>query len=152
MQLEIVIPGPPQAKMRHRLAKKTMHHYDPNIENEDRAIAHIRFVTKDHVPFIGALRVDEMVFVFARPKGHFGTGKNAGKLKPSAPEYCTDSKDVDNMEKFYFDAMNCVVYVDDRQIVKVKDKEKRFAAPGETPHVRIAITPLEPQREGITCL
>lgn len=144
MQITLVIPGPPQAKMRHR-STKTGHVYDPNAENEDRAIAHIRAEARGHVPFVGALRAN-LVFVFERPKGHFGSGRNANSLKPSAPLYCTCPKDFDNLAKFYCDAMNCIIYHDDRQIV-ASAQEKRFAEPGEIPHVEIAITPLEPERE-----
>ena len=31
----------------------------------------------------------EIMFFFPRPKGHYGTGRNADKLKPSAPELPT---------------------------------------------------------------
>ena len=34
----------------------------------------------------------EMEFIFPRPKGHYGTGKNAEKLKGSAPERCTSAR------------------------------------------------------------
>ena len=30
----------------------------------------------------------DIEFVFPRPKSHYGTGKNADVLKPSAPKYC----------------------------------------------------------------
>ena len=33
----------------------------------------------------GAVELD-ITFYFPRPKGHYGTGRNADKLKPSAPE------------------------------------------------------------------
>ena len=33
----------------------------------------------------------EIIFMFARPKSHFGTGKNSRKLKPSAPVFVTVS-------------------------------------------------------------
>ena len=35
-------------------------------------------------PFTGPLKL-EVTFFFPRPKGHFGTGKNAGILKATAP-------------------------------------------------------------------
>jgi crossover junction endodeoxyribonuclease RusA len=39
-------------------------------------------------PISGPVRL-EIVFLFPRPKSHFGTGRNADKLKASAPEHCT---------------------------------------------------------------
>ena len=36
-------------------------------------------------------------FVFPRPLSHYGTGKNAGKLKDSAPVHYTKTPDVDKL-------------------------------------------------------
>ena len=36
-------------------------------------------------------------FVFPRPLSHYGTGKNATKLKPSAPRYHVKTPDVDKL-------------------------------------------------------
>ena len=38
-------------------------------------------------PITGPVRL-EIVFLFPRPKSHFGTGRNASKLKSSAPVHC----------------------------------------------------------------
>jgi len=67
-------------------------------------------------PLTGPLMAD-FQFYFSRPKNHYGTGRNAGKLKDSAPKYCTNAKDFDNLAKFSADCMNSIVYKDDRQIV-----------------------------------
>ena len=48
--------------------------------------------------------------------GHYGTGRNADKLKDSAPKRHTTSWDVDNAMKFILDSMNGVFFRDDRQI------------------------------------
>lgn len=57
----------------------------------------------------------ELVFVFPRPKGHYGTGRNAGKLKPRAPKVYTSSPDRDKLERCVCDALTGVVWIDDRQ-------------------------------------
>ena len=54
---------------------------------------------------------------FPRPKSHFGTGKNATKLKESAPTWKASRPDFDNLIKFIADALNGVFYKDDSQIV-----------------------------------
>ena len=59
-------------------------------------------------------------FFFARPKVHFRTGKYAGKLAPSAPEYHTQSPDLDKLLRAIGDGMTGVVYRDDRQICVVQ--------------------------------
>ena len=47
-------------------------------------------------------------FLFARPKGHFGTGRNAGRLKPSAPRHLTSSfnGDIDKLLRALLDAIS----------------------------------------------
>ena len=91
--------------------------------------------------FLKPLRVD-MVFVFERPKGHFGTGRNAGKLKASAPKFYAVKPDYDNNCKFTLDAMNSAVYKDDAQICGGFTWQ-RYADHGEMPHTTIKITELE---------
>jgi Holliday junction resolvase RusA-like endonuclease len=65
----------------------------------------------------GALAV-EFTFFQPRPKGHFGTGKNAGVLKDSAPKYPTTRPDVLKLARAAEDALSKVLYADDSQIVE----------------------------------
>ena len=55
-------------------------------------------------------------FFFARPKSHYGTGKNASKLKASAPHRHSQSPDLDKLERCLNDAMTGIVFRDDKQI------------------------------------
>jgi len=73
-----------------------------------------------------------MVFRLPRPKSHYGTGKNAGKLKDSAPQYHTQRPNIDNLEKFVADYMTGVAWVDDCQIVKCVTQKEWTDGPGET--------------------
>ena len=54
-----------------------------------------------------------------RPKGHYGTGRNAGRLKPSAPRYPTSRAlgDGDKHARSIGDALTGTALVDDSQIV-----------------------------------
>ena len=45
-----------------------------------------------HRPMPGPLLV-KVTFYMKRPRGHYGTGRNAGILNPSAPAYCTKRPD-----------------------------------------------------------
>ena len=56
-------------------------------------------------------------FRLARPKGHHGTGRNADKLKASAPIAPAGTPDVDKLARAVLDALTGVVYVDDAQVV-----------------------------------
>lgn len=55
-------------------------------------------------------------YYFPRPKSHYGTGRNAGKLKGSAPHYCFQGVDCDKLDRCIRDSLSGVVYRDDRQI------------------------------------
>ena len=50
----------------------------------------------------------EIIFIFARPKSHFGTGKNSKKLKPSAPVFVTSKGigDIDKLQRSTYDALS----------------------------------------------
>lgn len=56
-------------------------------------------------------------FWLPRPKSHYGTGRNVGKVKGSAP--LVPHQDVDNLLKGAMDAASGVVYTDDKQVVAV---------------------------------
>lgn len=77
-------------------------------------------------------------FRLERPKGHYGTGRNAGKLKPSAPTHHLKKPDVDKLERGILDALTIAgIYKDDSQVVSVTSW-KTFAdnaPPGVTVHV-----------------
>ncbi len=62
----------------------------------------------------------ELVYFFKRPQSHWGTGRNAGKLKPSAPlaGHHGQQPDGDKLDRAVHDAMTGIVYDDDRRICK----------------------------------
>lgn len=72
----------------------------------------------------GPLRLTA-TFVFRRPAGHYGTGRNAGTLKPSSPVYVRTRPDVDKLLRAIGDAITGAICRDDSQIVVVH-AEKRY--------------------------
>lgn len=64
----------------------------------------------------GALSV-WMVFRMPRPKGHFGTGRNAGSVRSSAPKHPTVKPDVLKLARSTEDALTGIVWRDDCLIV-----------------------------------
>ena len=56
-------------------------------------------------------------FRFCRPKGHYGTGKNAGILKVSAPKHHLTKPDRTKLLRSTEDALKGVVWRDDSQVV-----------------------------------
>lgn len=71
--------------------------------------------------------VDLLVtFSLGRPANHWGTGRNASALKPSAPQYPTVAPDLDKLARAVGDALKGVAYADDAQIVDLTAR-KRYA-------------------------
>ena len=79
-------------------------------------------------PHEGAIALKVTCF-FARPKSHYGTGRNAGRLKASAPPYPISKgrNDLDKLLRLIFDAMTGIVYEDDSQVCKLGETEKIYA-------------------------
>jgi len=70
-------------------------------------------------PMTGAI-VLEVVFRLPRPKGHYGTGRNTGLLKPTAPFHPNGRPDLDKLLRSTFDALGeAGIWGDDAQVVKV---------------------------------
>lgn len=74
-----------------------------------------------------------VTFYFQRPKGHEGTGRNAGLVKSSAPAWPT-SRQVGDVEKLCRSVCDSLVMAavirDDSQVVTLAAR-KRYAGPGE---------------------
>ena len=89
----------------------------------------------------------EIIFMFARPKSHYGTGKNAKKLKPSAPVFVTSKGigDVDKLQRSTYDALSQssggTVLKDDSLVVKNRNM-KRYCVEGEHQGAKITIRTL----------
>ena len=71
----------------------------------------------------------ELSFYFPRPDSHYGTGRNAGILKPSAPLYPDrGGYDVDKLSRAVKDALQGIVYTNDRRVVRLR-AERLYGAP-----------------------
>lgn len=68
-------------------------------------------------------------FTIARPKGHYGSGRNAAVLKPGAPPYPTSKPDCLKLSRGVEDALTGLLYMDDSQIV-TEVISKRYGPPG----------------------
>ncbi len=69
-----------------------------------------------------------MTFYAARPKSHYGTGRNAAKLKDSAPPFPAGRPDALKLARGTEDALTGVVWRDDAQVVDL-DVHKRYGTP-----------------------
>ena len=67
-------------------------------------------------------------FYFARPRGHYGTGRNASTVRAAAPARMTTMPDVDKLARCALDALTGIVFRDDAQIVDLH-AVKRYGEP-----------------------
>lgn len=73
----------------------------------------------------------DVTFSLCRPKHHYGTGRNAGQLKPSAPYFPTGKPDLDKLVRSTQDALkDAGVLADDSCVTDVRTG-KRFVLTGE---------------------
>ena len=95
-------------------------------------------------PMTGPVEL-EIVFLFPRPKSHFGTGRNADKLKPSAPAHCTSrahgdtSKLIRSTEDAISASSGYPVIEDDSLVVRLSC-EKRYVTETEACGAYIRVT------------
>jgi Holliday junction resolvase RusA-like endonuclease len=114
--ISITIPGKPIAKARPRFARrgKFVTTYSAQETEEGKFYMLAREQIKERLS--GPITVLISLY-FKRPRSHYGTGKNAGILKDSAPVWHIQKPDVDNAAKFILDVLNGLAWDDDKQIV-----------------------------------
>jgi crossover junction endodeoxyribonuclease RusA len=71
-----------------------------------------------HPLLVGPVCLD-LEFRFSRPKAHFGTGKNASRLKTTAPHRHASKPDVDKLVRAIGDALTGIAIRDDAQIASL---------------------------------
>lgn len=80
----------------------------------------------------------KLTFFQQRPKGHYGTGRNAGLLKDSSPEYPTSKPDLTKLTRAVEDALTGIIWKDDSQVVK-QETEKLYCGREDKAGVFITI-------------
>jgi Holliday junction resolvase RusA-like endonuclease len=93
------------------------------------------------VAMLGAPLLDgplllELRFWMPRPKGHYGTGRNAGQVRASAPRFPAVKPDVLKLARAVEDALTGIVYRDDAQIV-TETLEKAYTSAQARCEVRV---------------
>jgi Holliday junction resolvase RusA-like endonuclease len=89
------------------------------------SVAHeARTAYRENPPLTGPLSLD-VVFHVLRPKGHYGTGRRAGRVKDNAPQYPIGRPDATKLVRALEDALTGIIWKDDAQIVRQR-VEKRY--------------------------
>ena len=92
--------------------------YDPSSKDKDRFKKECAEFEPKH-PLDGAISVS-MVFSMPRPKSHYRTGRYSHLLKSTAPSLPVSRPDLDNICKFYLDAMTGAFWSDDASICTIE--------------------------------
>lgn len=94
-------------------------------------------------PIEGAVVVSA-TFRFERPASHFGSGRNAQLLKPSAPAFPIgrNSGDTEKLLRAVFDAITSAgLWVDDCIVAGLEEVWKTYTGPGQKPGLLLVIKP-----------
>ena len=92
--------------------------YDPSSKDKDRFKKEcIEFAPKH--PLEGAISVS-MVFSMPRPKSHYRGGRYSHLLKNTSPGRHISRPDLDNIVKFYLDAMTGLFWKDDSCVCTIE--------------------------------
>lgn len=86
------------------------------------------------------------VFALPRPKSHYGTGRNSGRVKRGAPSRPPVRPDLDKLARAVGDALTGVCYHDDAQIVNLH-ATKYYV----TPSGRLSVPGVEIRVHGEGC-
>ena len=104
-------------------ALTTIREDNPRLAGWRQEVAQMARAAYSGPLLIGAVAVT-MTFYRPRPKSHFGTGRNEGRLKESAEEYPITRPDLLKLARAVEDSCTGVLWVDDSQVVRetlVKD-------------------------------
>jgi len=88
----------------------------------------------------GAVRVS-VLFLLERPRGHYGTGKNAGSLRISAPARPATVPDIDKLARAVLDGIVAGGAIADDGLISDLHVSKDYCRPGELPGCEIRIEP-----------
>jgi crossover junction endodeoxyribonuclease RusA len=116
---------------------------NPNTKDWRYLVARTAQEEYDGELLTGPIRLS-ITFERPRPKSHYGTGRNAGKLKQKAPTYPTTKPDTVKLTRAVEDALTGVIWKDDSQVV-VHELEKVY---GERYACHIGISTLTTEAGG----
>lgn len=136
------VPGIPvtQGSMRHRGKGRMAHDNEEKLKPWRAVVAYHTAEGWHGGPSEAAMSIG-LRFCFRRPKTHYGTGRNSGALKKTAPKYPAGRRyDLDKLVRAVLDALTGVVYMDDGQVVDLGEKPHKCYAPD--PGVQIIVREL----------
>ena len=110
----------PKAQQRHkaRRAGNRVFMYDPSSKDKDKFKKECSEFAPKH-PIEGPISVS-LPFSMPRPKSHYRTGRYSHLLKDNVPSLHVSKPDIDNIIKFYLDAMTGSFWRDDASVCTIE--------------------------------
>ena len=114
--IKFTVKGSPIPLKRHR-STRSGRMYDPSAKDKQDFIlqANNRFPKK---PTNATLHM-HLTFCYKRPQNHYRSKNKQKILKDNMPYYKKSTPDIDNLVKFYLDAMQGHIYKNDSQVVSI---------------------------------
>jgi Holliday junction resolvase RusA-like endonuclease len=127
--LEVTVPGAPvpQGSVHPFVtAAGPRARHDPRVREYRLRVAQAVRESRGSPPHLGPVEVLVVAWL-PRPASHYGTGRNTGRLRPSAPALPTTKPDVDKLARVVLDALtDGGLWRDDAQVTGVR-AVKRYA-------------------------
>jgi crossover junction endodeoxyribonuclease RusA len=131
LPVRITIPGTPRPQGSMRLFRSPNGHevakYADTVMEWRRLVTVAVCSATEGPPCTDAVAL-HVTFDLPRPKGHYGTGRNEGALRASAPPHPVTAPDLDKLARAIGDAITDAgtVWADDAQVVELH-VAKRYA-------------------------
>jgi len=144
-KLEFFVPGKPQSQgSKTWMPNGFMREADAGLKPWRAAVISYAVTTMRTIGWdkqFGPVALS-VTFFYARPKSHYGTGKNLGVLKPTAPAFNVGPYDLDKSVRGVGDALEQSGAIrNDSQIVKI-NAEKLYA---HQPGTLVCLRPIGPE-------
>ena len=130
--LTATVPGKPrpqgslQLSRDPRTGREWAKYGDQTVLHRNLVVSVLRAEWEGDVPLTSPVAV-RCMFRFARPKNHFGTGKNSGLLKSTAPQWMASMPDTDKLCRLIGDALVVSGVLDDDSLIVLMRGEKVWA-------------------------
>jgi len=129
--ITVRVPGRPRPQGSMKLFRAPAGHEvakygDMVYEWRRKVTTYIRGQVGEREPWTGPVRVS-LLFELPRPQGHYGTGRNAGMVKASAPPYPAGTRDdIDKLTRAMLDAITDtgIIWLDDGQVVDLVARKR----------------------------
>ena len=135
--LSATVPGKPRPQGSMQLSRdprtggEFAKYSQETVNHRNLAVGRLQQAWAGNAALVGPVGV-WCRFAFARPKAHFGTGRNAEVLKVGAPAFMSSAPDTDKLLRLIGDALTIAGVIADDKLIVVMRGEKVYGERAET--------------------